>query len=410
MYTPENKSPSKVTFDSGKMPSNSTSAATLQESSPAPAPRSRTPQILVLADDLTGACDSASAFLASGHTARVWLSAESHPEAEQTVWVRHTASRDLPPAAAAQAVTSAAKLLPASPETLLFKKVDSAGRGNIAAELIAAREAYAADLILLAPAFPATGRIVRCGILQIKDIAGQRTTLSLAALFPEDQHQHIGTAHTPAELLQLVAHQKKIILCDAETDADLRAIAQTASTLPARILWAGSAGLANALAAFHASKQPAPPQSSETQPGAILVIAGTSHNVTQLQLAHLLNTPRTVLLSPDAFDGLQLDRDSCAVLLITGTEQDAIDIRRLWQQLSPKPSALVLTGGDTAAHVLRALEAEAIILKGDVSPGVPWGTLEGGLADQCAVVTKSGGFGDEDCLTKSVAFLRERQA
>ena len=392
------------------MPSNSTSAAILQESSPTPAPSTRTPQILVLADDLTGACDSASAFLASGHTARVWLSDQTHPEAEQTVWVRHTASRDLPPATAAQAVISAAKLLPASPKTLLFKKVDSAGRGNIAAELIAARKAYAADIILLAPAFPATGRIVRCGILQISDIAGQRTTLSLAALFPEEQHQHIGTAHTPAELLQLFAHQKQIILCDAETDTDLRAIAQTASTLPARILWAGSAGLANALATLHSPIQATHPQPSKLQTGSILVIVGTSHNVTQLQLAHLLSTPETALLSPDALEGLQLAPDSCAVLQITGTEQDAIDIRRLWQHLSPKPSVLILTGGDTAAHVLRALEAEAIILKGDVSPGVPWGTLKGGLADQCTVVTKSGGFGDQACLTKSVAYLRERQA
>ena len=73
------------------------------------APR-QSPQILILADDLTGACDSAAAFLRHGHTAQVWLSEDPSPEAPETVWVRHTASRDLSPAAAAHAVTNRAHL------------------------------------------------------------------------------------------------------------------------------------------------------------------------------------------------------------------------------------------------------------------------------------------------------------
>src|SRR5271168_3466373 len=108
MYTLENKSPPKVTLNFGKMPSSSTTAATLQEPfSPNPAPPRRnpqlkTPQILVLADDLTGACDSASGFLRSGHSARVWLTEDADLEAQETVWVRHTASRDMSPSEATQ--------------------------------------------------------------------------------------------------------------------------------------------------------------------------------------------------------------------------------------------------------------------------------------------------------------------
>src|SRR5277367_1172689 len=142
---------------------SSQSVTEIPAQSPSSAP-SR-PQILVLADDLTGACDSAAAFLRHGHTARVPL--VPNPEAPETVWVRHTASRDLSPPAAARAVTQAAHTLPTTP--LVFKKVDSAGRGNIAAELLAAQKAFATDIILLAPSFPAAGRIVRCGILQITD-------------------------------------------------------------------------------------------------------------------------------------------------------------------------------------------------------------------------------------------------
>ena len=378
------------------MSSQSVTEITAQSLSSAPS----RPQILLLADDLTGACDSAAAFLRHGHTARVLLT--PNPEAPETVWVRHTASRDLSPTAAARAVTHAAHTLPTTP--LIFKKVDSAGRGNIAAELLAAQKAFAADIILLAPSFPAAGRIVRCGILQITDIASQNTNVCLAALFPEQHHHRIGKAATPAELATLIAIGKDILLCDAATDSDLKAIAEAAAKLPARILWAGSAGLANALAALHPANPPhEQPRSPQT--GSALVVAGTTHNVTQLQLQHLLTAPHItpIDLTSDPIDGRAHN-----VLQIPCVKGDSARIRTLWQRLSPKPTALILTGGDTAALVLHALDAEAIILHGELSPGIPWGTIQSGLAHNCTVVTKSGGFGTETSLTDAVAFIRER--
>jgi uncharacterized protein YgbK (DUF1537 family) len=68
------------------------------------------------------------------------------------------------------------------------------------------------------------------------------------------------------------------------------------------------------------------------------------------------------------------------------------------------PAALILTGGDTAAFVLRALGAQAIRLAGEVAPGIPWGIVEGGPADGCGVVTKSGGFGERDALVRAFEF------
>lgn len=71
-------------------------------------------------------------------------------------------------------------------------------------------------------------------------------------------------------------------------------------------------------------------------------------------------------------------------------------------------ASLVLTGGDTAAMVLRALGAESIEVLGEVVAGVPWGRVSGGLADGRFVVTKSGGFGDEMALVEAVKFLQEQ--
>jgi len=69
-----------------------------------------------------------------------------------------------------------------------------------------------------------------------------------------------------------------------------------------------------------------------------------------------------------------------------------------------RAAALVLTGGDTAAFVLRALGASSIALGGEVSPGLPWGIIEGGTADGCMVVTKSGGFGNRRALIDAFEF------
>jgi uncharacterized protein YgbK (DUF1537 family) len=69
-----------------------------------------------------------------------------------------------------------------------------------------------------------------------------------------------------------------------------------------------------------------------------------------------------------------------------------------------KPAALILTGGETASFVLRALGATGINLAGEIAPGIPWGMVEGGIADGCTVVTKSGGFGQRDALVRAFQF------
>ena len=71
--------------------------------------------------------------------------------------------------------------------------------------------------------------------------------------------------------------------------------------------------------------------------------------------------------------------------------------------------ALVLSGGDTARLLCGALAADAIHLGGEVLPGIPWGRLEGGLADGTTVVTKSGGFGGPDVLLRVVDSLKEKE-
>src|SRR5580658_2587247 len=143
------------------------------------------PQIFLLADDLTGACDSAAAFLPTGRAVRVWLGAAATFPATEPVQAFNTESRSLSPDKASRIVARTASVLASNSQTLLFKKIDSAARGPFAAEILAAHRAFKARAVLLAPAFPAAGRTVRNGILEIQDATGQRTQrIDIASLFP----------------------------------------------------------------------------------------------------------------------------------------------------------------------------------------------------------------------------------
>ena len=76
---------------------------------------------------------------------------------------------------------------------------------------------------------------------------------------------------------------------------------------------------------------------------------------------------------------------------------------------SGRISGIVVTGGDGARALVDALDASAINLRDEVVTGVPIGTLVGGPADGLAVVTKAGGFGDDNALVQAVEIVRYRR-
>jgi uncharacterized protein YgbK (DUF1537 family) len=69
-------------------------------------------------------------------------------------------------------------------------------------------------------------------------------------------------------------------------------------------------------------------------------------------------------------------------------------------------SGVVVTGGDGARALVEALDASAINLRDEVVTGVPIGTLVGGPATGLTIVTKAGGFGDDNALVRAVESVR----
>jgi len=287
-----------------------------------------------------------------------------------------------------------------SPSGLLFKKIDSITRGPFAAEIEAALDASRATLALVTPAFPAAGRTVANGILSIRDWSGQNTEIGLRGLFAGGTAPHLAILPVSDELtlhqaiVRAIEDKVRILLCDAIEQEDLSRLAAAALRIPERILWAGSAGLAHALAAqLAAVRSLAESQTSafvSRRAGLAVLFTGSPHPVTALQVAHLEETTRNDLSRSRTIHRVAEAGASPEAVVCAFTDAS--------------PVGLILTGGDTAAYVLRALGAHAISLAGEIAPGIPWGIVEGGLAGGCTVVTKSGGFGERDALVRAFEF------
>jgi len=345
--------------------------------------RSRFPGgVRIVADDLTGACDAAVAFLGQMDV-RVWLDAQAGSAAPEMAQAFTTNSRDLSARDAAAVTRQAFAIFAERHDLLTFKKIDSCMRGPVVAEIIAAHQALDTKAVVMSPSFPAAGRVVKDGVLKIHSDDGIRS-LDLHTFFPDDLQASVAFVQEKNHIDHGFKNGKIIFLCDAQQQGDLEEIVAWDTD---RVLFAGSAGMAYALA----GAQPGT-TIGEKLPrcGKTLIVCGTNHPVTLRQVEALKQeTPDAVLLS------------------IRAEAEDAPAIRDTFAGVQPE--ALVLTGGDTALLVLKTLDADSILLRGEFAAGIPWGIVQGGRAHGCVVVTKSGGFGAADTLVRLVRAMEEKE-
>lgn len=345
---------------------------------------------LLIADDLTGACDAAAPFAAAGRRATVVLSPGADaPDAH--VLAVSTDSRDLAPSEIRAAMANAAARLPVDSARVVFKKIDSTLRGQTGVEIAAALEEFHCRAAVVCPAFPAMHRVVKQGYLHVT---------TEADFAPIHMATHLSCRHCAAgEVGAAVARGERIVSVDADCDADLDRLAAEILALDGPILWAGSAGLASALARSLgvASWRAAKPQMA----GPVLFCIGSDHAVTLAQQSALLAAGNTGFLDYRAA------REQIAEALARGSHvyfrvpRDPMAAEALCERIAGAPAAaLVLSGGDTASLICRALGVESIDLWEELIPGVPRGVLRGGGFDGMPVVTKSGGFGNCDTLSR----------
>ena len=315
---------------------------------------------LLVADDLTGACDAAVAFAAHGYRATVLLELDRF-EAHDGVMAVSTDSRNAPGCDFACIAGAFRGTQPA----IVFKKIDSTLRGNIGPEVVAAMQAFGCEAAAIAPAFPALGRIVESGRLR---------AMGLEDFEPIDVAEYF----RPHGLAPYLAG-------DVLSDRDLDSFVASRLAAGGRILWVGSGGLAAALARAVARPRGATPRARPpSRPrGAVLFAVGSGHPVTLEQLRRLLAA-----------------RPGSAVLRVP-----CESLKETLAAAGSRIAALFLSGGDTAAAVCGLLGARAIELEDEIDPGVPRGRLVGGLYDGVPVVTKSGAFGPPDALIRIAEYF-----
>jgi len=341
-------------------------------------------QCVLIADDLTGACDAAAPFAGSGLSTVVPLTAET-PAAEVVAF--STDSRDVKPAEARRRLKAIAPQVRSLAPRVVFKKIDSTLRGNTGHEIVAALDAFACDATVVNPAFPAMGRIVVAGHL----LAGDASFRPIQMVTFLEGHGAKECRHIPPGAIALVMDKGiRFLSMEAERDADLDEIAEELLGIDRPILWAGSAGLAGALARRIAG--PKRPRPDAAASGPVLFCIGSDHVLTVAQERRLLAV-RDVAVQPGA-----LAEGRHVLLRLPWGKVKAEELRAMFA--GRRPAAVALSGGDTASLVCRALGVEAIAIHGELWPGVPVGTLRGGAYDGVAVVTKSGGFGNPDTLVE----------
>lgn len=402
--------------------------------------------IAIIADDLTGANDTGVQYVKNGYTTRVKILNDNTVTGQifdSDVVVINTDTRPMPSQEAYDKVYALAKQLGELPQLeYIYKKVDSLMRGNPAPELEAILDATGASVAFVASAFPENGRIVTDGTLMMPD--GKQvditnifnTETSKKAIGVRLSIIREGVDRLAAFLTEQMAKGASIFVFDTVDNKDLALISDAAMLVKSdKKVFCGSAGLAKQLGRKK--------KACVKYEGTTFVVVGSRSATTAHQVRMMKETfhcPVVVVNSKEIIEGQYekavndaVQKSTCLydsgkklvviaidslfeeyTLVLRESAENAEKsllvaeslgdiVKRLFDHI--KPVTFVATGGDTAFQLCHALGSAGMELTDEIVPGVPIGILKEGMADGCSMVTKSGGFGEEDTLVKVIHYL-----
>lgn len=390
----------------------------------------------VLADDLSGAAECAAVLARAARRPTPLVLNGAWPSGGN--WSADTDSRALPASAAADVAARALRAA-ARDRAVVFKKIDSTLRGNVAAELramLAVRNVL--DAVVVCPTLPSQGRTLNNGVLHIhgepqldRELRPLNLLKILEAAGAEPlllRPAHgVTAAELATELVTSVRGGARIVVVDAADESELRRLAQAllAAYDGARLLPAGAAGLARAVAdellGTTQANMPAPPAPRD---GPLVAVVGsfnvvTNHQVDELACqadVHLVRLDASLWLTGSDLVASELtkaaahaERGKSIVITASGampvrsTRELVHRMAAAAEPLLRSAAILLLTGGDTARTVLDRLGIDRLQVFGELEPGI---CLSRSGVDAPAVVTKAGGFGDSQTLVRVLRHFR----
>ena len=269
----------------------------------------------IVADDLTGANDTALQFHLKGANTQILLDEDSAPINLKTTqtWAISTETRNIEPDEAFEKTKSAANFIKEqiNPD-YYYKKIDSTVRGHIAVEVLAMIVALGFDAAVIVPAFPLEGRVTVGGYHLMRGVPIERTEMA------RDPHSPIFESHLPTllksqlsdenkelvasvelktvmkgagpilmQLKELISAGKKIIVMDAVSTVDIEQIVLAIGKSEYNILPAGTAATAQVLSDLWLPDLN-PQHFAKTFPELPkLVISGSATQITSNQISRL---------------------------------------------------------------------------------------------------------------------------
>lgn len=381
------------------------------------------------------------------------------------VLVIDTETRDADAVSARARIRSVIESLNPEPEDIIYKKVDSTLRGQIGVELDECIRLLDKDVCVFTPSFPQAKRITVGGYLIVQDQPLGLSEYYSGDLTPEDASfiPSLLQADTTFPITRLDLREvikgreailegiqgaagtgNKILIIDALNNTQLQNILASSFAYSGSVLYAGSAGLANSLSTmYNGHRRQRPPAKKFSAP--VCIVSGTRRSIVQQQIAYL---QKNLKVSACMLDVAQIFKQREALL-----EQTTIDVVRGLQRgshflLYPDPRYqtkqamqallaessgdlrtlevsirtffgeliarimdvhpirnLIMTGGDTAIGVCSALLIDHLSIVDELLPGIPLSVGRYRDAFDLNIVTKAGGFGDEDTLCTLIQHL-----
>lgn len=423
----------------------------------------------IIADDLTGANDTALQFHLRGCNTQILFDYATIPEGKinTQAWAISTETRHVDPQKAHDKVYDATKMLVDNLSIeYLYKKMDSTLRGNIAQEALAVLDAMGWDAAVIVPAFPAEGRVTVGGYHLLKGVPLERTEFARDPQFPIYE-SHIpsllkrqvenpdivslielktvmrGAGPILVELQEKIKNNKRLIVLDAVSTTDMEQIVLAIEKSNFNILPCGSAGLAQSLAKFWLPEMKHQHITKVMPTLPILIVSGSATAVTKTQIAKLAEsdefephiielTPQQVLSEPseELVDRIIKYLGSNRTVLvhsvpmdgdISKTEEYACEqgvnsdslhcivsdyLANLTRKVVDRHNViLILIGGETSYKCCNAIDSKHLQLIDEVEPVIPL------CLDHKAqwVVTKSGNLGSPNTLINILKYFQKHQ-
>ena len=411
-------------------------------------------KLFIIADDFTGALDTGVQFAARGAVTRVVTDLDydfKKAAADTQVLVLDAETRHLPAEEAYQVVFQAVRKAREAGMTHLYKKTDSALRGNIGSELAAVMDAMELERLPFIPAFPAVGRTTRDGVQYVDGVPVAESVFGKDPFEPvrhsfvpdilAEQTQQLVTVRTVHGRLNLPGIQ----VFDAETDETLHEIGQMLSEEGVQC-YAGCAGFAAELAQMLKLEGAAPQVPPLEAP--LFVACGSVNPVTkrQLEYAEQHGVPHVQLTAEQKLNPLWTESADCQTqvkgwletirkgqgfLLDSNDAAGSAETERYMQahglqieqvrvQISNAlgqlmkhlldgglDGTLMCTGGDTLLAMMRAVHVGELTPVCELASGVVLTSFRY-REKQYHIISKSGGFGEPDLLCRLAAMTNKK--